>query len=263
MIRAALPLLALALAAPALAAGPEAASDRAAVALTAGWSRPDGGRTAGLTFRLAPGWKTYWRMPGDSGVAPAFDWSGSENLAAVEVLWPAPKAFDSFGMLTLGYGGEVTLPVVLTPEDPAAPVRLRLSLFYGVCADICVPETAELDLDIAPDAAAGEGPIRAALAALPAALDPAAVVRCTLAGAGDARRFEAVVALPEGAAPTVAVVEGPPDAWFMPPVLAVSAGRAEVSAPLGAGAPAWIDRAHLRLTLVGPEGALELVGCGH
>src|ERR1700746_344681 len=48
----------------------------------------------GIAMQLEPGWKTYWRSPGDSGVPPRFDFSKSDNVEAVTVLWPAPKKFD-------------------------------------------------------------------------------------------------------------------------------------------------------------------------
>ena len=249
-------LLALILAAPALA------EPRATVSLAPGWAA-EGARTAGLTMTLAPGWKTYWRHPGEAGVAPQFDWTGSENLAAVEVLWPSPIAFESYGMTMLGYERAVTLPLRLTARDPAAPIRLRLNLFYGVCEDICVPETADLTLDIPAGAQGGEPAIRAALDALPmpAGLAGVGVERCTLAGADGARRFEGSFALPAGAAPHAAVVEGPGDAVFGAAELHRQGDRLQVVAELAPwGAPAWIDRAGLRVTLIGPQGAVE-VGC--
>lgn len=254
MIRAV--LIALLLAAPALA------EPRATVALTPGWVA-EGARTAGLTVTLAPGWKTYWRHPGEAGVAPQFDWSDSENLASVEVLWPSPIAFDSYGMTTLGYEHAVTLPLRLTAQDPAAPIRLRLTLFYGVCEEICVPETADLALDIAAEAQGGEAAIRAALDALPmpAGLAGVAVEHCTLAGAGEARRFEGRFALPPGPAPLAAVVEGPEGAVFGAAELHRQGDLLQVGAELAPwGAPVWIDRAGLRVTLIGPQGAVE-VGC--
>ena len=68
-----------------------------------GSRQDDGSRLAGLRLTLARGWKTYWRSPGEAGVPPSFDWSRSENVAGVEVLWPRPKFFDSFGLTTIGY----------------------------------------------------------------------------------------------------------------------------------------------------------------
>ena len=48
----------------------------------------------GIAFQLQGGWHTYWRNPGDSGVPPRFDFSKSDNVEAVTVLWPAPQKFD-------------------------------------------------------------------------------------------------------------------------------------------------------------------------
>src|SRR5437763_14969998 len=64
-----------------------------AVRLLAG-SRSGGVLLGGIAVQLQPGWKTYWRTPGDSGVPPRFDFSSSDNLAAATVLWPAPVTVD-------------------------------------------------------------------------------------------------------------------------------------------------------------------------
>jgi DsbC/DsbD-like thiol-disulfide interchange protein len=99
---------------------------------------------AGVHVVLNAGWKTYWRAPGD-GIPPHFDWSGSENLAQAQVLWPVPRRFaDDTGQYA-GYAEQVLFPVLIRPEDPSLPVRLRLQLEFGVCRDICVPEEVTLD----------------------------------------------------------------------------------------------------------------------
>lgn len=172
-------------------ASPAVAESVAVPRLLAGVPEADGGRTAGLEVALAPGWKTYWRAPGDAGVPPLFDWAGSDNLAAVAVEWPAPELFDTFGLTTLGYGGVVTLPLRLTPVDAGLPIRLRLGLDYGVCAEICIPERADLALDIAPGAepegAAAIASARA-LAPTPAAEGGVTAVDCgRRRAAGDGR----------------------------------------------------------------------------
>jgi len=74
-----------------------------------------GERLAGLRLSLKPGWKTYWRSPGEAGVPPDFDWSGSLNVKSVEVLWPRPRPFESFGLETLGYAERVVFPLRLEP----------------------------------------------------------------------------------------------------------------------------------------------------
>jgi DsbC/DsbD-like thiol-disulfide interchange protein len=88
---------------------------------------------AGVEFRMDPGWHTYWRYPGDSGVPPRFDFDASENLRAVKVLYPAPHAFKDESGTSIGYLEHVIFPVQVTPRDPKKPVRLKLTVNYAVC----------------------------------------------------------------------------------------------------------------------------------
>lgn len=104
---------------------------------------------AGIEFALEPGWKTYWRHPGEAGVPPQLDWAGSTNLANARVLYPAPGRMQDAGFWSLGYKTSVVLPVEITPKDPGQPVGLALTLEYGVCKDICVPVEAKLALTVA------------------------------------------------------------------------------------------------------------------
>jgi DsbC/DsbD-like thiol-disulfide interchange protein len=123
---------------------------------------------AGLEIILADGWKTYWRMPGDAGVPPFFDWQGSINVASVKVLYPAPIRMPEAGGESVGYKRSVLLPIEVTPQDAAKPVGLKLALEFGVCRDICIPATAALDLAI-PTGPTGAPPaeIEAALERVP------------------------------------------------------------------------------------------------
>lgn len=100
----------------------------------------------GLQFDLAPGWKIYWRSPGDAGFPPRIDWSGSQNLGSAEMRWPAPARFELFGLDTFGYGGEVVLPIDVRPVRAGEPVRLDAKVDYLVCETICIPYQAELTL---------------------------------------------------------------------------------------------------------------------
>lgn len=111
------------------------------------------GLMAAVEIELAPNWKTYWKFPGDAGgVPPFFDWSGSDNVRAVQVLYPAPSRIKDVTGDLLGYQGGVVFPVAVEPHDPAAPTTLRMKADYGVCLDICVPVSTELQLEIAPTA---------------------------------------------------------------------------------------------------------------
>ncbi|SDO85182.1 Thiol-disulfide interchange protein, contains DsbC and DsbD domains [Filomicrobium insigne] len=120
--------------------------------------RGDNGQdiVAGIQVALQPGWKTYWRNPGDAGgVPPEFDWSGSGNVANTEVLYPAPKRFRDPAGETIGYKGNVVMPVLVRPADPDQDVELRVKFNFGICADICVPVEQELTVNVPRQAQAG------------------------------------------------------------------------------------------------------------
>src|SRR5579883_2406606 len=102
----------------------------------------------GLQFKLEPGWKIYWRSPGDAGLPPKADWTGSRNLGAATVHWPAPERFELFDLDTFGYGDEVVLPIDAQVEQRGAPVALRMALDYLVCEKICIPYQTALRLDL-------------------------------------------------------------------------------------------------------------------
>jgi DsbC/DsbD-like thiol-disulfide interchange protein len=109
---------------------------------------------AGVEIRLDPGWKTYWREPGDSGVPPTFDFSGSDNVEAVTVLWPAPERFpDGAGGNSIGYVGRIVLPLRITQKNAGKPSSLHLKLDYAVCGNLCVPAQATLELALSGDGA--------------------------------------------------------------------------------------------------------------
>ncbi|WP_186201958.1 protein-disulfide reductase DsbD family protein [Jannaschia seosinensis] len=111
--------------------------------------------SAGLALTLDAGWKTYWRSPGEVGLPPVLDWSGSENIADVELSYPVPERFTAFDIQNFGYGKEVVFPLNVRLADPGAAARLEVTAEILVCADICVPE--RLDLALALPAGGGGG----------------------------------------------------------------------------------------------------------
>ena len=136
------------------------------VSILPGWRTDRGTHVAALRVVLAPGWKTYWRAPGESGIPPRFDWQGSRNLGRVEFHWPTPEVFEQNGMRTVGYKHELILPIELTPDRPGQDITLRAEVELGVCQDICMPLTVRVAADLPPDAAP-DPRIRAALDARP------------------------------------------------------------------------------------------------
>ena len=211
-----------------------------------------GAYLAGLSLTMADGWHTYWRHPGDSGIAPQFDWTGSRNVSHVEVLWPAPERFDAPDDVTYGYAQRVVWPLRVVPADPASPVEVKLLMHYGVCSDICVPVESQLDLSLpAAEQKAEASAINAFLARVPVA--PKNTDDVTVSLTGDVLH----VTLKSVTAAEV-IVEGPKNIWF-------GASRAkrtgdsvtyEVPVENNSGAP--LRGANVRLTFAGPDTALEV-----
>ncbi len=197
------------------AAGPAIPSAEAR--LVVGGPAAGGGFDVGVEIALPEGWHTYWRTPGDSGVPPTFDTTGSENLGSLAVSYPAPtRYFDGYGT-SIVYTDDVLLPARVTPADPASPVRLTLKFDYGYCKEICVPAHAAFDVvlsgaDAADVAAIAEArarvPVPAAEAGpeAPRLLDlkpgspegKAGFVDATVEASGDARAVDLFVEGPEG-----------------------------------------------------------------
>jgi len=121
---------------------------------------------AALLVDLAPGWKTYWRDPGDAGIPPTLDFSASRNLGPAIVRYPAPHRFgDDYGTSN-GYSEPMAFAIELPETQRGNITELRLKLMLGVCQKICVPLSAELALPL--PSADGTEEVVAAFASLPA-----------------------------------------------------------------------------------------------
>src|SRR6202163_1137254 len=132
----------LAAAASAQDSSPWQRDQHSAVRLLAG-SRSGAVLLGGIGFQLQPGWKTYWRTPGDSGVPPRFDFSKSENIEAVTVLLPAPtKSAAAPGGHSLGYHTQIVLRLRIVAKNADKPVTLRAEINYAVCEKLCIPAEA-------------------------------------------------------------------------------------------------------------------------
>jgi suppressor for copper-sensitivity B len=138
----------------ALAGGAHAAdsarTDQTAVRLVSAVSATGGDSVLpfGVEITLAPGWKTYWRSPGDAGFPPTIEIAGSENVAAAELAFPVPHRFELFGLQTFGYGEKVVFPLRVTPARPGEAISLRAHLRYLVCEQVCIPYEHDLALDL-------------------------------------------------------------------------------------------------------------------
>src|SRR5688572_24408995 len=154
-------------AAHASSASPWSNDIRSAARLIAGNAPRDSATLrAGIEIKLQPGWKTYWRYPGDSGVPPQFDFTGSENLASAEVLYPAPHSFKDEAGTSIGYKEAVIFPVRVAPRDPSKPVKLNAKIDYAVCEKLCIPAEGKAQLVLERNAATNDA-LRAAEARVP------------------------------------------------------------------------------------------------
>lgn len=222
---------------------------------------------AGIEMKIDPGWKTYWRYAGDSGLPPSFDFAGSENVKSVSVLWPAPRRFDDgAGGHSIGYTGNVIFPLQVVAQDASRPVTLRLKATYGVCEKICIPASGKAQLRFT----AGQSSENTALAAAelrvpkPAALagaGPLSVRAARRETSGSRQRVIVDVAAPDGAE-VVLFAEGPTPEWSFPlpePVESGPNGTRRFAFDVD-GVPPGSDiaGAQIRLTLIAGEDAIEV-----
>jgi len=250
-----------ALATPAAA---QLADDIVRADLIPGQTRADGTRLAGLSLALAPGWKTYWRSPGDAGIPPLFDWTGSGNLSAVQVLWPVPAVFSQNGIRSIGYHDRVVLPLVLHPSGPG-DVTLTARVEIGVCQDVCVPVSFEVSAvvpaggDPAPAivTALADRPMTGAEAGLTAAT-------CAIAATDRGIAVTARVDLPDTGGPeAVAIEAGDPRVWVSEPQTARTGGILTATAEMVHvdGGPIALDRSAITITVLGRDRTVEIAGC--
>jgi DsbC/DsbD-like thiol-disulfide interchange protein len=212
---------------------------------------------AGIEIELDPGFKTYWRTPGESGLPPRFDWSGSENVSSTEVLWPAPARHEDAGGVAYVYGRHVVLPLRVTPMDPGRPVKLALSVDYGVCKDICIPAHADLAATLSEDGQ-HRNALDKAVAQVPrpqalGAKEALSVVALEPASPHGKPGFVVTVRAPHGTRPTL-FAEGPEN-WYLATSLPDDTNRFTVTIeekPKDASGPA-----PMRLTLIAGEQAIE------
>ena len=252
---------------PAAQAQTDNPADMVQARILPGWSGTDGGHMAALQLTLSPGWKTYWRAPGDAGIPPAMNFQGSHNLASVTPVWPTPEVFLQNGMQTVGYDGQLVLPLRIMPQDSTRPARVAGRLQIGICSTICVP----VDLDFALDLpASGSDPqqamIRAALADQPISAAKASVgdVDCTLSPISDGLGLTVEIDMPSaGGTETVLIETSDPLVWVAETESTRQGGTLTATTELVhvSGQAFALDRSGLRMTVLGTDRAVDIQGC--
>ena len=255
--------LALLLALAAVPARAEFDADIVRVEVLPGWRAAEGRHMAALRLTLAPGWKTYWRAPGEGGLPPLMDFGASEGIAEVEARWPVPEVFRLGGLRSIGYGEAVTIPLDLALDGPG-PARIEGAIDIGVCLDVCVPVRLDFAADL-PEAGDRDPLIAAALVDRPMTAEEAqARATCAVTPAEEGLALAVRVAMPPlGEAEEVVIESADPSLWLSEPVARregeVLVARAEALAR--EGGPATLDRSDLRITVLAEGRAVDIRGC--
>jgi len=217
----------------------------------------------GIAFQLQAGWKTYWRTPGDSGVPPRFDFSKSDNVEAVTVLWPAPTKFDDgAGGHSLGYHDQVVLPLRIVAKNGDKPVTLRAQINYAVCEKLCIPVDADVELPFNSVASTEDSVLFAALDTVPKPANIGDPNPLTIRDVKREGKSEVLVDVVTPDAREVNLfVEGPTPDWGLPvpqPVEHSPPGVKRFAFALD-GVPPGVNPqgAALKLTLAGGDRAYE------
>lgn len=196
----------------------------ATAAMTA-WAESEGGRvrlvalppdadgkiSAALQIEPAPGWITYWREPGDSGIPPQISIMPGSNVSLAGVAYPVPKHIEAGSLRDFGYDGPVALPLDLTLTDSNAEPRFDAQVFIGLCKNICIPFQADFSLTL-PKAAQSAAEETIILETARASLPEAPGADFALTGsslAADHKTLHLSLTLPEGGDTPEIIVTGP------------------------------------------------------
>ena len=225
-----LAVFALLSASPACAADASAWSEdsKSAVRLIAGVSKEDAVLRAGIEVRLQPGWHTYWRYPGDSGVPPRFDFSDSDNVKTAKVRFPAPRLFSDDSGNSIGYADSVIFPIQVVPRQAGKPVTLRLKIDYAVCEKLCIPAEGRAELSLAAGPSINDAALTAAEARVPVPVSAADIELSARRVNNAPKPLVAVDLKTRSGKPVILFVEGPSPEWALPipkPAQGAPAGR--------------------------------------
>jgi DsbC/DsbD-like thiol-disulfide interchange protein len=106
----------------------------------------DGTTLVGLELDMPQTYRTYWQIPGETGIPTEIDISGSSGVKDATIDWPYPRPEKLSGYLDYVYYGPTVLPVTLAATAPSG--ELKASVVMGVCAEVCVPVQAKFDLPL-------------------------------------------------------------------------------------------------------------------
>ncbi len=255
-------LMAATLASPAMA-GPF--DDLARIDVIPGWQTPSGTHMAGVRVTLRPGWKTYWRAPGDAGIPPQFSWTGSQNITAAQFHWPVPQVFEQGAMQSIGYHDTLVLPIELTQIDPNAPIHMSGEVTIGVCEDICVPVSLPFDA-LLPADGRRDGAITASLLNQPVSASDAGVqtATCDVSPGERGLTVKATLTMPPAGQTEAVIVEaGNPEVWVSQADITRNGDTLQATVDMihASSSSFALDRSAIRITVLGSDYAVDVRGC--
>jgi DsbC/DsbD-like thiol-disulfide interchange protein len=245
------------------AAGPF--DDLAVIEVLPGWRTADGTHVAGLRITLEPGWKTYWRAPGDGGIPPEFSFAGSDNITGVSPHWPVPEVFRQNGLNSIGYAGSVVFPVTVFSDNADEEMRISGQLYIGVCEEICIPVTLDFDA-LLPITGERDAAITAALINQPLSSEEANVgtVTCAIAPISDGLQLTATMDMtPTGPSEFVVIEAGDAQVWVSEADITRSGNSLSATVDMvhTSGNAFALDRSEVRITVIGGNQAVDIQGC--
>jgi DsbC/DsbD-like thiol-disulfide interchange protein len=245
-----------------LAAGPAAAASSAwheaeggRVRLVTSGAPDAGGRLQGvLQIDLKPGWKTYWRDPGGSGVPPSIDVSASPSLTGAALEFPPPEHHFDGQSTWAGYDQPLDLPVAFQLRAPGKPGIIEASVFLGICETICIPVQAQFSVDVAADDGTDAATVADAWGSLPGAATEQ--FGATVSQSND-KTVEIAANMPAGAEEAELFLAGSDGYMFGPAKAERSGGKFRFSAEIVTRPKVRPGNQGLHYTLVTSKGAVS------
>ena len=237
----------------------------ATIEVLPGWRTSAGEHMAGLRITLEPGWKTYWRAPGDGGIPPQFSFQGSDNITGVAPHWPVPQVFRQNGLNSVGYYDSIVFPLTVFAGDTDADMRISGEMSIGVCDEICIPITLSFDSPL-PATGSRDTAITAALINRPLTADEANVtaVTCTISPINDGLAVTATITAPALGSDEFVVIEaGDANVWVSEADIHRTGNQLNATVDMihHAGGTFALDRSKMRITVLGGNQAIDIQGC--
>ncbi|MDE0590828.1 protein-disulfide reductase DsbD family protein [Halocynthiibacter sp. C4] len=257
--------LALLIGAPAIAGGFDA--DKVIkVSTLSGWKNTDGTYVTALKVDLAPGWVTYWRIPGDSGIPMQYDWTASKNVGGASIVWPRPEIDEKYGLTSFVYRDSVVLPIIVVPTNKGQAAELAGTIELGVCKDICVPVQFDISQPLKPENTRKTAAINAALKDLPKSARQAGLsaTKCGISPTENGISINTTTKMNQDIGKVHAVIEHADQSFWVGPTSTTQKGKnvhaaAEIESETGS--PISIQRQDVRITLLGTREVIDIQGC--